>query len=82
MADLQELLAVSAMVTSCEQIVAAGVLPEAREAELRILIVRVSRAFGMPTVSERTPTPAANTNYTIERQLAAIREAISSEPRG
>jgi hypothetical protein len=82
MADLQELLAVSALITNCEQIVAAGSLPEGREAELRILIMRVSRAFGMPTVAERTPTPAANTNHTIERQLAAVREVMTSEPRG
>lgn len=81
MADLQQLLAVSALLTHCEGLVASGVLPEAREADLRVLIVRVSRAFGMPTISERSPAPPANSNETVERQLAAI-TAVMTEHKG
>jgi hypothetical protein len=53
MATLQQLLAASALLVTCERLVGTGKLPEADEQELRMLIVRVCRAFDIPTIAER-----------------------------
>lgn len=52
-ATLQQLLAASALVTTCERIAGSGALPEADEQALRVLIVNASRAFEIPTIAER-----------------------------
>lgn len=51
--SLQQLLAASSLIVTCERIVALGVLPEAEEQKLRDLIVKACKAFEMPTVCER-----------------------------
>lgn len=51
--SLQQLLAASALLVTCEKIAGSGRLPEAEEKDLRILIVRVCRAFEIPTIAER-----------------------------
>lgn len=51
--DLQKIVAASALLATCERIVSRGYLPESEERALRVLIVKSSRAFGMPTVAER-----------------------------
>jgi hypothetical protein len=53
MASLQELLATSALLVTCEKIAGSGRLPEDEERDLRVLIVRVCRAFDIPTIAER-----------------------------
>lgn len=52
-ANLQQLLAASALLVSAEKIASMGVLPENEEAELRRLIIRVCGAFAIPTLAER-----------------------------
>lgn len=54
--NLQQLLAASALLVSAERIASSGILPESEEAELRLLICRVCRAFSIPTIAERGQT--------------------------
>lgn len=51
--QLQQLLAASALLVTCERLVGSGRLPEDEEKNLRLLIVRVCRAFEIPTIAER-----------------------------
>lgn len=55
MASLQELLAASTLIVTCEKLIALGRLPEQDEQALRIILVKVCRAFQMPTIAERDP---------------------------
>jgi hypothetical protein len=55
-ANLQQLLAASALIVTCERMASSGMLAEKEEGELRILICRACRAFEIPTVAER-PEP-------------------------
>jgi hypothetical protein len=56
-ADLQQLLAASALIVTCERLASSGRLSEQEESEIRILICRACRAFNIPTVAERAPEP-------------------------
>jgi hypothetical protein len=51
---LHQLVAASALVTTCEKLCASGVLPEADEQNLRELIVKCCRAFEISTIAERS----------------------------
>jgi len=53
MAELQQLLAASALLVTCEKIAGSGVLPEHEEQDLRRLIARACKAFEIPTIAER-----------------------------
>lgn len=59
-ANLQQLLAASALIVTCERLASSGILPDEQEAEIRVLICRACRAFEIPTVAERAVTPASN----------------------
>ena len=52
--SLQQLLAASALITTCERICAMGYLPENEEQDIRVLIARASRAFQIDTIAERS----------------------------
>jgi hypothetical protein len=56
-ANLQQLLAASALIVTCERLASSGLLDEQQEGELRILICRACRAFEIPTIAERAPEP-------------------------
>lgn len=53
MASLQELLAASALIVTCEQICSAGSLSERDEQALRILLVKACKAFEIVPLAER-----------------------------
>lgn len=57
MASLQELLAASAMASALQKIISSGILPEAQEMDLRLLVVRSCRAFAIPTIAEVPAEP-------------------------
>ena len=50
---LHQQLAASSLIVFCEKIAGSGNLPEPDEITLRELIVKVCRAYDMPTVAER-----------------------------
>lgn len=52
-ATLQQLLAASALIVTCEKIAAADVLPEAEERQIRVLIAQACRAFEISSIAER-----------------------------
>ncbi|MDB5584848.1 MAG: hypothetical protein JWR80_10024 [Bradyrhizobium sp.] len=56
MADLRELLAASALITTCEKIAGSGFLPEADEQALRLVIAKACKAFEFPSIAERGPS--------------------------
>jgi hypothetical protein len=51
-ATLQQLIAASALITTCEKILRSGVLPEGDEQNLRELIVKCCRAFEIAPLAE------------------------------
>lgn len=55
---LTHLMAASAMATALQKICCSGVLPEAEEQNLRVLVVRSCRAFQIPTIAELPVEPA------------------------
>lgn len=57
MANLQELLAASALILTCEKIASSGVLCQADEMDLRVLIVRSCKAFEIDRLAERALEP-------------------------
>ncbi len=52
-ANLQQLLAASALIVTCERLCALGVLPEADERNLRTIIVQACKAFEITPLAER-----------------------------
>jgi hypothetical protein len=76
-ASLQQLLAASALIVTCEKIVGSNWLPEAEEQNLRVLITRCCRAYGLATIAER-PAPANDSDF--DAQLALVSQALA-EPR-
>ncbi|MHC2163100.1 hypothetical protein [Bradyrhizobium ottawaense] len=50
---LQQRLAASALLVTCEKIAAAGWLPEREEQSLRALLPRVYQTFNVPSPAER-----------------------------
>lgn len=56
-ANLQQLLAASALIVRLERIATSGILPENDEADIRRLICRACRAFEIPTIAERPAEP-------------------------
>ncbi len=52
-ATLQQLLAASALIVTCERLARSGLLPEEQETDIRRLVVRCCNAFEIPTVAER-----------------------------
>ena len=50
---LQQRLAASALLVTCEKIVASGWLPEREEQSLRELLPRVYQTFSIPSPAER-----------------------------
>ncbi len=50
--------AVVGLTAYCDGLVTRGLLPEAIEARLRILIVETQNAFNIPTKAERASEPA------------------------
>ncbi len=52
-ANLQQLLAASALVVSCENICRAGLLPIEDEQKLRVLILKACKAFEITPLAER-----------------------------
>ena len=58
-ANLQQLLAASALIVTLERIASAGILAESDEADIRRLIVRACRAFEIPTIAERPVAESA-----------------------
>jgi 6,7-dimethyl-8-ribityllumazine synthase len=58
---LQQLLAASNLLVFAERMASSGRLSEEEEKEVRVMIVRVCKAFDIPTVAERA----------IERDSAA-----------
>lgn len=66
--NLQQLLAASALVVKCEKLCASGVLPESEEQTLRYLIIKVCKAFEIPTIAERP----ANNNADMDAQIGAV----------
>lgn len=67
-ANLQQLLAASALVVKCEKLCGSGVLPESDEQTLRFLIVKVCKAFEIPTIAERP----ANNNADMDAQIKGV----------
>jgi hypothetical protein len=57
MASLNELLAASALIVTCEKLCALGELPEADEQNLRVLILKACKAFEIAPLVERSPRP-------------------------
>jgi hypothetical protein len=55
--SLQQLLAASALIVTCERIASSGILSEDEEASIRRLICRACRAFEIPTIAERPAEP-------------------------
>ena len=51
--NLQQLLAASALIVTCERLASSGILPIEQEQDIRRLIVRCCNAFEIPTVAER-----------------------------
>lgn len=51
-ATLQQLIAASALITTCEKLCATGAIPEADEQSLRELIVKCCRAFEIAPLAE------------------------------
>lgn len=76
-ANLQQLLAASALIVKCEKICALGALPESDEQTLRFLIAKVCKAFEIPCLAERP----ANTNADPDMQLSAVVLEMEREPR-
>lgn len=77
---LQQLLAASALIVTCEKIVASGRLPETDEQNLRQLIARCCRAYQIPTVAERASTVANDTDF--DAQLVLVASALNVLPNG
>lgn len=71
---LQQLLAASAMIVSLEKIAAAGVLPEAEEQKIRVLIIQACRAFEIPSIAER-PAPHLVEPHLVEPLLVEVARA-------
>lgn len=63
MANLQELLVASALITTCESICTKGLLPESEEQNLRELIARCCRAFNVPSIAERVQSNVVDIEY-------------------
>lgn len=76
---LQQLLAASALIVTCEKIVAAGWLPETEERNLRLLIGRACRAYQITSIAERKP--AAN-DSDFDTQLTLVADALNALPNG
>jgi hypothetical protein len=53
MASLQELLAATALIVTCEKIAASGVLSEQDEQALRLILAKACRTFEIPSIAER-----------------------------
>lgn len=71
-ATIQQLFAVCVLLTKCEKICAAGVLPEQDEQMLRFLIAKVCRTFEIPTLAERP----ANQNANPDQQLSLVAQEM------
>jgi hypothetical protein len=52
-ASLQQLLAASNLLVFAERMASSGRLSEQEEADVRLMIVRVCKAFDIPTLAER-----------------------------
>jgi len=72
-ASLQELWAASAMMITLEKIASSGRLPTDEEIDIRLLIVRAGRAFGMNSRSERPTAEIVQ----LDAQIDAVREAMA-----
>jgi hypothetical protein len=57
MASLNELVAASALIVTCEKIVAGGFLPEKDEQSLRVILIKACKAFEIAPLAERTLEP-------------------------
>ena len=72
-ASLQELMAASAMMITLEKIASSNRLPIDEEIEIRLLVVRAGRAFGMDSRVER---PTADV-IQLDAQIDAVREVMA-----
>lgn len=75
--QLQQLLAASALIMKCKTIVASDWLPEAEEQDLRILLAKCCKAYGMLSIAERT-TPANDSSF--DAQLILVSQALNAMP--
>lgn len=72
-ASLQELMAASAMMITLEKIASSGRMPTDEEIEIRLLIVRAGRAFGMDSRVER---PTADV-IQFDAQVEVVRDVMA-----
>lgn len=76
-ASLQELMAASAMMITLEKIASSNRLPVDEEINVRQLIVRAGKAFGLDSIAER---PSADVIH-LDAQIDAVREAMAERNR-
>lgn len=73
--SLQQLLAASALIVTCERLVASGALAETEEQNLRVLIAKCCRAFEISSIAER-PEPANDSDF--DARLALVAQALNA----
>ena len=73
--QLQQFLAANALIVTCEQIVGDGLLPEAEEQVMRLLIAKCCKAFEIPSIAERVP--ANDTSF--DSQLDLITRVLNAD---